>query len=190
MAAAAPQTPELDSPRLRLGLLGPADAARVLAYFERNRAHHGPWDPPRPEGFYTLAYWHDVLGKTGQDLLDERAYRFWITELADPTGLVRGTVHFSRIARGPFQCAGLGYSLDEAVVGRGYMQEALTRAIAWAFDERRLHRLEANYRPENAPPGRVPAALGFYTEGYARRYLLIDGEWCDHVLTSLTRPAT
>ncbi|MBC7910537.1 MAG: alanine acetyltransferase, partial [Pyrinomonadaceae bacterium] len=27
---------------------------------------------------------------------------------------------------------------------------------------------------------------GFTVEGYARDYLLIDGEWRDHVLTSLT----
>jgi [ribosomal protein S5]-alanine N-acetyltransferase len=30
--------------------------------------------------------------------------------------------------------------------------------------------------------------LGFIPEGYARNYLRINGEWRDHVLTSLTNP--
>ncbi|MCA2465422.1 30S ribosomal protein S5 alanine N-acetyltransferase, partial [Vibrio alginolyticus] len=30
--------------------------------------------------------------------------------------------------------------------------------------------------------------VGFSKEGYAKDYLLINGEWQDHVLTSLTNP--
>ncbi len=32
------------------------------------------------------------------------------------------------------------------------------------------------------------ARLGFEKEGYAKDYLLIDGQWRDHVLTALTTP--
>ena len=34
--------------------------------------------------------------------------------------------------------------------------------------------------------GNLLARLGFEKEGYAKDYLLIDGEWRDHVLTALT----
>jgi ribosomal-protein-alanine N-acetyltransferase len=50
-----------------------------------------------------------------------------------------------------------------------------------------LHRVEANYQPNNERSGRLLRALGFTVEGYARAYLYIDGEWRDHVLTAKIR---
>jgi len=185
----AATAPHIDTPRLSLRALGPDDAARVLAFFERNREHFRPWDPPRPAGFYTLPYWRDTLAKWRADHIEERALRFFFTARDDRRGPLLGMANFTRIVRGPFQCAGLGYSLDVAAVGQGYMREALRAAIDHMFEERGFHRIEANYRPENVRSGRVLAALGFEIEGYAKRYLLIDGDWRDHVLTSLTRPA-
>ena len=69
------------------------------------------------------------------------------------------------------------------------MAEALRATNAWAFGELRLHRIMANYRPENERSARVLERLGFVCEGIARNYLFIDGAWRDHVLTSLTSPA-
>jgi ribosomal-protein-alanine N-acetyltransferase len=36
--------------------------------------------------------------------------------------------------------------------------------------------------------GRLLGRLGFVIEGYARDYLLVNGRWEDHVLTSLINP--
>ena len=44
----------------------------------------------------------------------------------------------------------------------------------------------ANDMPHNKRSGDLLARLGFEKEGYAKDYLLIDGEWRDHVLTALT----
>jgi ribosomal-protein-alanine N-acetyltransferase len=33
------------------------------------------------------------------------------------------------------------------------------------------------------------ARLGFHTDGFAQRYLFIDGEWRDHIQTSLINDA-
>jgi ribosomal-protein-alanine N-acetyltransferase len=52
----------------------------------------------------------------------------------------------------------------------------------------RLHRIMANHRPENERSARLLERLGFVREGLAKDYLFIDGDWCDHVLTSLTHP--
>jgi ribosomal-protein-alanine N-acetyltransferase len=68
------------------------------------------------------------------------------------------------------------------------MQEALTGAIAYVFDELRLHRIMANYMPINERSGRLLRRLGFVVEGYARDYLFIAGGWRDHVLTALVNP--
>jgi len=187
MANPAALEPVIDTPRLRLSLLEPADAPRVRQYFERNRQHFRIWDPPRPEHFFTDDYWRDKLEQARPDLEADRAIRLWVVRYDAAAGPVIGTVNFTRLVRGPFQCAGLGYSLDEAAVGHGFMQEALRAAITWLFERQGFHRVEANYRPENVRSGRVLAALGFVVEGYARSYLMVDGAWRDHVLTSLTR---
>ena len=69
------------------------------------------------------------------------------------------------------------------------MSEALRAATAHVFSAMELHRIEANYLPENLRSGRLLLRLGFEVQGYARRYLYIDGAWRDHVLTALTCPA-
>ena len=57
------------------------------------------------------------------------------------------------------------------------------------FAAMRLHRIMANFRPENERSRRLLQRLGFVEEGFARAYLFIDGAWRDHVLTSLTNPS-
>jgi ribosomal-protein-alanine N-acetyltransferase len=187
MATLSALEPILDTPRLRLSILGAADARRVRDYVERNREYFRPWEPPRPENYFTESYWQEKLAEARENLEQDRAVRFFLLRREALAGPVIGMVNFARLVRGGFQCAGLGYSLDEAAVGQGYMREALGAALAWMFDHHAFHRVEANYRPENLRSGRVLAALGFVVEGYARDYLMVDGAWRDHVLTSLTR---
>ena len=65
------------------------------------------------------------------------------------------------------------------------MYEALAAAIPHVFANLGLHRVMANYRPENVRSGRLLQRLGFEREGLARSYLKINGVWTDHVLTSV-----
>jgi ribosomal-protein-alanine N-acetyltransferase len=46
----------------------------------------------------------------------------------------------------------------------------------------------ANYMPHNERSKNVLKRLGFVQEGYAKEYLLINGQWQDHILTSITNP--
>ena len=69
------------------------------------------------------------------------------------------------------------------------MRESLREAIRYMFTEQKLHRIAANYRPENIRSGRLLAGLGFRIEGFAKNYLFIDGAWRDHVLTSIANDA-
>ena len=64
------------------------------------------------------------------------------------------------------------------------MSEAVAAAVNYAFNELGLHRVMANNLPHNAPSANLLRKLGFVTEGYARNYLFIDGQWRDHVLTA------
>ena len=86
--------------------------------------------------------------------------------------------------RGPFDACFLGFSLDQKEQGKGLMYEALQVAITHMFDIEKLHRIMANYRPENIRSANLLKRLGFEEEGRARRYLKINGQWTDHVLTA------
>jgi ribosomal-protein-alanine N-acetyltransferase len=67
------------------------------------------------------------------------------------------------------------------------MSEALPLVLDFAFDRLRLHRVEAACLPSNEPSRAVLLRTGFGQEGYARRYLQIDGKWQDHLLFAILR---
>lgn len=66
------------------------------------------------------------------------------------------------------------------------MSEAVKKATEYMFEEQNIHRIMANYIPSNQRSAKLLQSLGFTIEGLAKNYLLINGQWEDHVLTSLT----
>lgn len=161
-----------------------ADAA--LDYFERNRAHLEPWEPARPEHFYTQPFWRDRLAANLSEARDGRAVRLFIRERSRDDAIDRyvGTCNFTNVLGGAFRACHLGYAIDAGLQGRGLMHEALSAALPAVAEVLDLHRVMANYQPTNARSGALLKRLGFVVEGYARDYLFIDGAWRDHVLSS------
>ena len=84
--------------------------------------------------------------------------------------------------RGPLQSAIVSYWLDEARNGHGLATRAVGALVEIAFGELELHRLEAGTLVDNLASQRVLEKNGFERYGLARRFLLIGGEWRDHVL--------
>lgn len=97
-----------------------------------------------------------------------------------------GEVNVSNIQRGPFQNADIGYWMDAARAGNGYMPEALVVLFRFCFEELGLHRLQISVIPRNGPSNRVAQKLGLRDEGTALRYLEINGNWEDHVRYAIT----
>jgi ribosomal-protein-alanine N-acetyltransferase len=174
----------LESERLLLSLPDAGLASAALDFHLRNADHLAPWSPPKPAGFDTIAFWNEYVEKSQIAFLQGSVVRLWLSEKAKPEQII-GSVGFSQIFRGPFCNCVLGYQIDRAFEGKGLMSEALEQAISYMFVEQRLHRINANYRPENIRSGRLLARLGFHTDGFAPRYLFIDGQWRDHIQTSL-----
>ena len=175
----------LETPRLELIATDPALAPQVLAFFQRNREHFAPWDPPTPTGFYTVRAQAERLAKGQQQFAAGEAYRYWLRLLGEPTRIV-GQIHFSSVARGAFHSALLGYGIDADFEGCGLMHEAVQAGIAEMFSPRvQLHRIQAAHLAENLRSAAVLARLGFEREGVARKYLYIDGAWRDHVINAL-----
>jgi ribosomal-protein-alanine N-acetyltransferase len=83
--------------------------------------------------------------------------------------------------------AEIGYALGRADWGKGYMNEALTALIKFAFGEMDLRRLEADTDPRNAASIRALERLGFLREGLLRERWVVAGEVCDTVLLGLLR---
>ena len=98
-----------------------------------------------------------------------------------------GELTLSSVQRGPFQSAYVGYWVDQGCAGRGYVPEAVVVALAFAFDELALHRIEISIIPRNDRSLRVVEKLGIRFEGTAERFLQINGVWEDHCRFAITQ---
>ena len=101
-------------------------------------------------------------------------------------GRFGGAINLSNIQRGPFQNAYVGYWIDEALAGQGYMPEAVVLIMRFAFEELNLHRVQIAIIPRNKASRRVVEKLDLRNEGVALRYLEINGKWEDHVRYAIT----
>lgn len=97
-----------------------------------------------------------------------------------------GQVTAGNIVRGSFNSCYLGYWIDERVARRSIGTIAVALVTDHCLGPVRLHRVEANVRPENAASRRLLEKLEFREEGLHRRYLLIDGAYRDHLGYALT----
>lgn len=172
----------LKAHRLTLQKLGTDDAAELLRYQIENRQHLQPWEPLRTDEFYTFGTIERRIASMVQQMSEEHSLYLLIR--TPESDAVIGECNFTNIVRGPFQACHLGFSVAERAQGQGLMYEALGRAIEFIFDAYGLHRVMANYRPDNIRSGKLLKRLGFEVEGTARAYLKINGCWADHVLTS------
>jgi [ribosomal protein S5]-alanine N-acetyltransferase len=179
--------PQLETERLILRLITSNDIPEVIRYFKSNEAHFAPTSPLRADDFFSEEFWRGKPEKVREDFNAGRVVKFYLFD-RESNRRVLGDVELSQIARGPFQACYLGYGLGEEHQGKGFMLEALKAMIHYAFSELNLHRIMANHLPDNIRSANVLSRLGFTREGVAKDYLLIRGQWRDHVLNSLVNP--
>ncbi|WP_344497752.1 GNAT family protein [Streptomyces enissocaesilis] len=153
----------------------PDDARPLAEALARSRASMRPWEPDRPDAFYTPEGQADRL--TAQ-LAEGRTVPWILTEGA----AVIGGLTLSNLVLGPFRSASLGYWTDVTRTGRGLATAAVAEVCRAARDDLGLHRVEAGTLLTNAASQRVLAKNGFEEIGIAPHYLHIDGEWRDHRL--------
>ncbi len=103
---------------------------------------------------------------------------FLIKRIQD--GAICGVVNLNIITYEALCGAYVSYFGVAGQVEKGYMKEAWSQVIKYAFDELGLHRLEANIQPENLASIALAKSTGFRYEGFSPRLLRINGEWCDH----------
>lgn len=99
-----------------------------------------------------------------------------------------GEITLGSIQRSAFQSGTIGYWIDKAAAGNGYMPEAVVLVLQFAFEQVGLHRVEINIVPFNRASLRVVEKLSLRYEGTSQDYLLIDGVWQDHARFAMIEP--
>jgi ribosomal-protein-alanine N-acetyltransferase len=150
---------------------------------EANIDHIQPFDPLWPENAFTY------------DLFQRRTHRQareWDLGLSNAFLIFKnkgekliGGMNINNICRGAAQYAALGYWIDKDHEGRGYMAEALKMTLQYSFEGLGLHRVNASCLPHNTRSKNTLLKAGFKKEGFAEKYLQINGHWQDHELIGL-----
>ncbi|MGV4984363.1 GNAT family N-acetyltransferase [Streptomyces sp. NRAIS4] len=159
-----------------LRLAEPADAPALCTAYVENRKYLEPWEPRRPESFFTVAGQAQRLEERKRQYADGRL----VPWLLESDGRIVGTITLSGIVMGPFCSSYLGYWVAEHEQGRGLATAAVERVCRIARDQVGLHRIEATTLLENTGSQRVLEKCGFEAIGMAPRYLHINGQWRDH----------
>lgn len=172
--------PVLRTQRVLLRPPAMADYAEWAQLRSKSRSFLQPWEPVWPRDDLTRSAFRQRVRRYNRDMRDDYGYALFVFD-AHSAELVGGLT-LSNVRRGVAQTASVGYWVGEPHARRGYMTSALSAAVSFAFDALRLHRIEAACLPENEASRRLLARTGFCEEGYARKFLKINGRWQDHVL--------
>jgi ribosomal-protein-alanine N-acetyltransferase len=164
-------------------LVEPGDAAVLTDLVVRNRDFLAPWEPVRPDSYFTLqgqvVVIADALARFEDGTQVPRV-------ILDETGQVVGRINLNNVIRGAFQSASVGYWLAQEAGGRGRATAAVADMVAVGFQLEGLHRLEAGTVRENVRSQAVLERNRFVQFGCAPRYLQIAGRWQDHLLFQRT----
>jgi ribosomal-protein-alanine N-acetyltransferase len=184
--APGPLPTQLSGRRVLLRPLVLADFPAWREVRQRNREWLLRWEPKAPPGQPD-----DTESKPAFNARCGAREREWQLGTGYGFGIfvgnaLAGEINLSGVQRGPFQNAYVGYWIDEAQAGNGYVPESLVTVSRFAFEDLRLHRIQVAIIPRNSASRRVAEKLELRDEGVARRYLAINGRWEDHIRYALT----
>lgn len=176
----------LTTQNLILNLPNQDDLSAIKGFEDRNHNHLRKWESTNSTNNQPV---HEEVQKRLENWIKEceegKSVRFFIRLKADSNKII-GFCNFTQVFHGAFQACYLGYKIDYEYEGKRLMFEALEASIKYAFQELNIHRIMANYMPINTRSAKLLHRLGFIVEGYAKNYLLINGQWEDHILTALS----
>lgn len=144
-----------------------------------------PWEPVWADDELTRGAFRRRIKRYQKETRQDSAYVFFVLREGDDAML--GGCTLSNVRRGVTQCCTLGYWIGAKFARQGYMSNAVKALIPFVFRTLGLHRIEAACLIENNASKNLLARTGFRQEGLARRYLLINGVWADHLLFALLK---
>ena len=141
------------------------------------------WEPVWAEDELSRGAFRRRIKRYQKETRLDSAYVFFVFRKSDDK--LMGGCTLSNVRRGVTQCCALGYWICSRFARQGFMHDALASLLPFVFKTLGMHRVEAACVPENTPSRNLLTKLGFREEGLARKYLLINGIWSDHVLFGL-----
>ncbi len=158
--------PTLSSPRVALRSLEPGDVPSLFEIFSDQRVMRywssAPWTN-QAEGV-------DMMKSVRCGFADGSLYQWGVTRRSDEALI--GTCTLAHIDT-QNRRAEIGFILRYEEWGQGYMSEAVRTLLQFAFDELKLHRIEADADPRNEESIRLLERLGFQREGYLRERWIV-----------------
>ena len=175
--------PTLAGKRLYLRTPKLDDYSAWQAVRERNKEFLTPFEPQWADDALSEAFFKRRLGRQHQEMIAHRG-AFFLIFSKDRDDIIGG-LNLNNIQYGAARCCSFGYWLDEEKQGQGYMYEAVALAIDYAFNILKLNRINAACLPDNHRSVNMLLRHGFEEEGFAKKYLQINGKWQDHRLFGL-----
>ena len=174
----------LNTPRLLMQVEDASIAEKALLFYTENRAYFDPYEPTRPEAFYTLDYQQAASEFEYNETVKGHALRYYIYLNNVPEQII-GSINLFNIRPMPFSTASIGYKLHHDFWGNGYATEACLAAISVMFSNYNTHRIEAKVAPDNTRSIHVLERLGFTYEGIEYKSVQVQGQFRDHLRYSL-----
>jgi ribosomal-protein-alanine N-acetyltransferase len=144
-----------------------------------------PWEPVWADDELTRGAFRRRIKRYQKETRQDSAYVFFVLRQSDDALL--GGCTLSNVRRGVTQCCTMGYWIGAKFARQGYMTNAVKALVPFVFKTLGLHRIEAACLVDNEASKNLLARTGFRQEGLARRYLLINGAWADHLLFALLK---
>ena len=172
--------PTLETPRLILRRITMKDAPAVFEYSrDEEVARHVLWTAQRHIS-EAKDYCRYMMRRYKADEPSS-----WGIILKETNTLV-GTIGFMSYSEDN-NSVEVGYSLARPLWNGGYMTEALSRVIDYAFDAMEINRIEAQHELSNPASGRVMEKCGMTREGVLRQRLFNKGQYVDVALYAILR---
>jgi len=179
-------TTRLYGRRVLLRPLGSPDFAGWSEVRRRNGDWLTVWEPARIAGAPDPETDRDAFSarcnRRDRDRAADVAYCFGL--FVD--NAFAGEMNLNNVVRGALQSGTIGYWIDRARAGHGYVAEGVVAVLRHAFEDLDLHRVEICIVPRNHNSHRVVEKIGLRNEGTAQRFLEINGVWEDHVRYGIT----
>lgn len=193
MVAAPPRTPipdistlelEIETARLKLRPLAEGDVEDLWPYVS---------DPEFPRQMSWAAHedkatTRDWLAASVKALADGTNIRWGIVYGGKVVGCVGLEGIKFQLAAWRVDRAELGYWIAPSLHGKGFMTEAATAVVKYAFETIGLHKVTVGCLVENDASRRVIEKLGFRYIGRQEDDVWRDGHWRSHLRYELTAP--
>ena len=175
-----PNIPTINASRIRLRWIRDEDAQAMYRIYSNPDVMRYWSTPPLPN----LEAAQELVAQIQNDCRQKTIMK-WGVARQDGDELIGSVTLFNFNLDN--ERAEVGYALDRACWGQGYMNESLRALLGYAFDVLKLRRIEADVDPRNIGSIRTVERLGFKQEGYLRERWHVNGELQDALFFGLLR---